>query len=146
MEKIINVSTAAARGEDVKVSQVPLVSRFSGKVDAGQVEQCRYYAAAKKLEGLESSMNAAKKAGDAGALQRMIDANPEAAAIQSGNKIQAAIGKLNKLAVSTVADREAMKQIDEARLEYMKALNEAMKELEQATAKPTIAQRIRVRG
>lgn len=146
LEKIINVSTAAARGEEVRASQVPLFSRFGGRVDEDRVAQSRYFDNVRRLERTENTLNAAKKAGDGEFMGRLLQDRPEAALIQLGNSAQSEVAKLNKLAVSTVGDREALAQIDQARLGRMRALNDAVRALELASDGPTLAQRIRGEG
>ncbi|RZI58709.1 MAG: hypothetical protein EOP14_04730 [Pseudomonas sp.] len=47
------------------------------------------------------------------------------------------------MAVTTVGDRETVEQIDQARQLHMRALNEAMRDLEKSSGKPTLAQRLR---
>lgn len=143
LEKIINVSTAAARGEEVKASQIPLASRFGGSVDEDRVAQSRYFENVRRLERAENTLNAAKKAGDGDFIAQLVKERPEIALVSLGNRVQTEVAKLNKLAVSTVDDRETLQQIDQARLARMRALNEAVRELELAQRGPTIAQRIR---
>ncbi len=144
LEKIINTSTAAVRGDEVKLSQFPLVSRFGGRVDEDRVAQTRYFNNVRSLERTENTLNAAKKAGDGEFIERLLQERPEVALIQLGNTVQAEIAKLNKLAVSTVDDRETLRQIDQARVQRMQALNNAVRELELAKSGPTAAQRMRV--
>lgn len=146
LEKIINMSTAAARGDEVKISQIPLASRFGGRVDADRVAQSRYFDNVRQLERTENTLNASKKAGDGEFMGRLLEERPEVELIQLGNRVQAEIAKLNKLAVSTVGDREALQQIDQARLERMRALNDAVRNLELAKQGPTLAQRVRGEG
>jgi hypothetical protein len=146
LEKIINTSTAAARGEEVKVAQVPLVSRFGGRVDADRVAQSRYFDNVRRLERTENTLNAAKRAGDGEFMVRLLEERPEAELIKFGNKVQAEIAKLNKQAVSIVGDREALQQVDQDRLERMRALNDAVRNLELVKQGPTLAQRVRGEG
>jgi len=146
LEKIINTSTAAARGEEVKVAQVPLVSRFGGRVDADRVAQSRYFDNVRRLERTENTLNVAKRAGDGEFMVRLLEERPEAELIKFGNKVQAEIAKLNKQAVSIVGDREALQQVDQARLERMRALNDAVRNLELVKQGPTLAQRFRGEG
>lgn len=47
------------------------------------------------------------------------------------------------MAVTTVGDRETVEQIDQARQLQMRALNEAMRDLEKSSGKPTLEQRLR---
>lgn len=143
IEKTINASTATARGEKVKSSQIPVAGRFYGEVDDDQVQMSRYFEGAKKLKTLESSLKAAKQAGDVTAMLKMIETHPEIAFIKAQAKVQSEISGLNKLAVSTVKDPETIKVIDKARVEKMKALNGAIEELEKANGKVTLGDRLK---
>ena len=143
VEKSVNASTAAARGDKVKSSQIPVLGRFYGEVDDDQVAMSRYYESDKKLKTLNSSLKAAKGAGDGKALERMLDAHPEAAFAIAESRVQQEIAKLNKLAVQVVKDPAAMREIDQARVAHMKALNEAMAEMEKASGKTTLGDRIK---
>lgn len=143
LEKVVNVSVDASRGKEVEATGVPLAGRFYGKVDAERVEQTRYYDASKNIDRMEGALSAAKKAGDGDAMVRMTEQNPEVAFIHMHNRVQTQISKLNKMAVATINDRETMVAIDKTRVETMRSLNEAMRELEDSTSKPTLAQRLR---
>lgn len=143
IEKTINATTTAASGGKVKSSQIPVLGRFYGEVDDDQVAMTRYYDNSKKLKTLESSLNAAKQAGDGAAMVKMLEEHPEAAFIKSQTKVQSEISKLNKQAVSTVNNPEVMKVIDAARVERMKALTEALEEMERARGKTTLGDRLR---
>lgn len=145
VEKTINASTAAAAGGKVKSSQIPVLGRFYGEVDDDQVAMTRYYEGSKKLKTLESSLNAAKKAGDGAAMVKMLEEHPEAAFIKAQSRVQSEISKLNKAAVGTVDNPEVMKVIDSARVEKMKALTGAIEEMERARGKVTLGDRINPR-
>ncbi|MCY1166226.1 Inorganic Pyrophosphatase [compost metagenome] len=143
IEKTINASTAAAAGGKVKSSQIPVLGRFYGEVDDDQVAMTRYYEGSKKLKTLESSLNAAKKAGDGAAMLKMLEEHPEAAFIKAQSRVQSEISKLNKQAVGIVDNPEVMKVIDSARVEKMKALTDAIEEMERARGKKTLGDRIK---
>lgn len=143
IEKTINSSVKASRGEEVKKSQIPILGRFSGEVQDDDVQKSRYFATAKKLDTLESQFNLAKKSGNAEAVERMITEHPEIALIKAQNKVAASISKLNKLAVTVINDRETMKTVDEARVMNMRALNEAIAQQERAAGKPTPGEKLR---
>jgi hypothetical protein len=121
---------------------VPIVGRFYGEVDPDRVTQNRYFERGTQLDKVQNSLRAAKAAGDGDAMVKMLDQHPEAALIQAHDKVQQHITKLNKLAVSTIDDREMMKTIDEARHAEMRGLNEAFEELEAAQG-PTPGQRLK---
>ena len=137
LEKTINASTAKARGEKVNVSQIPVVGRFAGEVDDDQVQKSRYFESGKKLDKLESSFKAMQKAGDGDAAEKYVEQHPELAMVKPFHHIQTVIGKLNRQAVQTIGDTEAIKDIDQSRVDLMRTLNEAVLEMEKDVAKET---------
>lgn len=139
----LNASTAAARGDKVKMSQIPVAGRFYGEVDADQVQMSRYYDSSNKLKMLESSFKAMTKAGDAEVARKFLDEHPELFMARTAATVQQKVAALNKLAVQTVSDPAMMKQIDEARVANMAALNQAIKAQEDAAGKITPAQKLR---
>lgn len=143
IEKTVNASTAAERGDKVKMSQIPVAGRFYGEVDSDQVQMSRYYDSSNKLKMLESSFKAMTKAGDADAARKFLDEHPELVMARTAATVQQKVAALNKLAVQTVSDPSMMKQIDEARVANMVALNQAIKAQEDAAGKVTLAQKLR---
>lgn len=137
MEKTINASTAASRGEKVKMSQIPLAGRFYGEVNDDQVKTSRYFENSKKIDAVETTMKTIVKAGDSAALDKLQKEHPEIAMIGLGNQVQSAVAKLNKLAVQTINEPETIKQVDANRVEIMDVLNKAVKDLEASTTSPT---------
>lgn len=131
LEKAVDTSSAAAAGDKVKPYAVPIFGRFYGEVDAEQVAKGRYYDRKQKIDTLQNSMRAAKSAGDGEAMLRMIEQHPvEADLAHAQDQVQRRLSKLNRLAASTVDDRETMRAIDQARLAEMQGLNEAFEQLE----------------
>ncbi|APW38430.1 hypothetical protein RD110_15515 [Rhodoferax koreense] len=143
IEKSVNASTAASRGEPVKPSQIPVLGRFYGEVDPDQVQTSRYYESTKRLKTLDSSFKAMAKAGDREALQKFMDENPDVVMAKAVNTIQSKVSALNKIAVQTVGDPAMTKQIDDARVQNMTALNDAIKEMERSTSAPTLGDKLR---
>lgn len=141
LEKGINASTAAARGDKVKTSQIPVVGRFYGEVDPEQVTTSRYFENTRQLRKAESSFKAMAKAGDADAVDDFLKRNPDVVLAQQMNEIQRAIAELNRVAVTTVGDPKQMNDIDAARTQLMGVLNESVKELE--AANPTLGDKLR---
>jgi hypothetical protein len=142
LEKTVDTSHAVAVGDKVKPSGMPIVGRFYGEVDADRVTESRYYDRSRKIDTVQNSLRAANSARDGEAMVKILEEHPEAALIQAQDKVQQRISKLNKLAASTVDDREMMKTIDEARRAEMRGLNEAFQELEAAQG-PTPGQRLK---
>lgn len=142
-EKTINSSVAAARGEKVKMSGIPVAGRFYGEVDDDQAQTSRYFNSARTMRKIESSVKAATKAGDLEAADKIEDRNPEAALIRTFNRTQRAIAALNKEAVQTIGNREEMVQIDKDRAQLMREFNEDLAELERESGKVTLSARLR---
>lgn len=142
LEKVINSSVAASRGEKVPASAVPVLGRFYGAVDKDQVARSRYYEGSKRLETLQGSLKSAKKGGDAATVERLQRTHPEIGLINANNRAQQAIQKLNKQAVEVVGDRETMEAIDQRRFETMRALSDAIRDMERSQRPATIAERL----
>lgn len=143
-EKIVDTTTAKARGEKTSINSVPVASRFYGEVDADRVQQSRYYENVKRVDRVEAAAKAAKKAGDAEAYQRIVNESPLYEVIKPANKVEQAVRKLNKQAVQVIGDREAQAALDAQRVETMKQLNDGIRELEAVRRGPTIADKLRV--
>lgn len=143
LEKSINASTAASRGEPVKPSAIPVVGRFYGEVDNNQVQTSRYFKTGDKLAKMDSSLQAMVKAGDGAAVQAFVEKNPDVVLVKLHRKVGTSIAQLNKLAVQTVGNPEASAQIDQARVGLMSALNQAAENAGKATRKATLADMIK---
>ena len=143
VEKTINASTAASRGEAVKPSGIPVLGRFYGEVDDNQVQMGRYFKTGEKLSKIDSSFKSMVKAGDGEAVQAFVEKNPDIALVQIHRKVGTSIAELNRLAVQTVGDPETLARIDEARVGLMSALNQAAADAGQASRKVTLADMIR---
>lgn len=141
LEKGINASTAAGRGEKVKSSQIPVIGRFYGEVDSDQVATSRYFENSRKLRQTESSFKAMDKAGDATAVDAFIKRTPEVMLIQQMNEVQRSIADLNRLAVITINDPKQMAEIDATRVQLMGILNDSVKKLE--AGQPTLADKLK---
>lgn len=142
-EKTINASTAAARGEKVRMSGIPVAGRFYGEVDDDQTQTSRYFENSRKVRKVESSVKAARKAGDDDTADAIEDRNPEAALIRSYNRTQRALAALNKEAVQIVGDVKEMAVVDKERAQLMREFNEDLEELERESGKITLADRLR---
>lgn len=130
IEKAVDLSMKVPGQKETKPSGIPFIGRFYGETDSDAVAQSRYYKSVDKAKSAESSINLAKAAGDGEAMRRIYEKRPEAKTIPLINRVQPKLAKLNKLAVSQLNDSENIKLIDDARLEWMKATNKAILELE----------------
>lgn len=150
LENGINASTAAGRGEKVKSSQIPVVGRFYGEVDADQVQASRYFENSRTLRKAESSFKAMANAGDAQALEKFVRDRPEFLMAAHMREMQKAISELNKLAVTVIDNPKLMTEIDAARAELMKTANGVVKDMETKTDKergrgPSLGDRLRAK-
>ena len=130
IEKAVDLSMKVPGQKETKVSGIPFIGRFYGETDSDAVAQSRYYKSADKAKSAESSINLAKAAGDGEAMRKIYEKRPEAKTIPLMNRVQPKLSKLNKLAVSQINDSDNIKLIDDARIEWMKATNKAILELE----------------
>lgn len=140
-EKIIDTSVAAARGEKTTPNNIPVASRFYGKVDEDRVEQSRYFNNKRTLEKLRNAEKGAMKAGNEEGVAKL-RANPLHSVLKPAARIDRSIQALNKMAVQVIGNPEEQKAIDDKRTQEMKTLNEAIKAIEQSQRSPTLAERM----
>lgn len=143
LEKSINLMDASSKGDKVQQNKIPVIGRLFGEVDEDAVQKSRFYEFSKKSDKAQAALKAAQKAGDADAVRKMFDDHPELLLGKSQDRITQEIAKLNKLAVMTINDRETLLKLDEARLQYMKSLNEAVRAQEEADNTKTLGKRLR---
>lgn len=130
IEKTVNTSIALAKGDDTKPTGFPVLGRFYGEVDDESVQKSRYYDNLAAIEKAEKMVKAAEKAGDLDTAQRIEEAKPEALLKKEKNRAQKDLRELNKEAMETVGDREAIKTIDAERTEVMRELNSYSREID----------------
>lgn len=131
IEKIINISGAEARGDKVPASKMPVLGRLYGEVDADAVEKSRYFEATKKIMKAKAAETAARKSGDARAIQKMYDERAELLSVNAQREIGKSISDLNKLAIDPARDPEELRAIDQARIARMRALNQVIRSIEE---------------
>lgn len=142
VEKVANMAMPTASQRDIKVTGIPLAGRFYGVADDEQTQSSRYYKNAKDIDKIESSLGAAKKAGDREAVAEM-SKDPLAALVHYNNTVGARLSRLNKMAAQTVNDRARTIQIDRDRTELMRSLNNEVIRMEEKADGPNLAQRMR---
>jgi hypothetical protein len=130
LEKIINLST---KDDAVKSTELPLVGRFTGQVDDDRVQQSRYFKTAKEIDRAQMAIRIAKQKGDGAAMEKIIDRHPEIMFAQAQDRVQRDLSKLNKIAVQVLNNPDEIKDIDKARIETMRGLNESIRELERSS-------------
>lgn len=143
IEKSINLSGAAARGDKVPQSKIPVLGRLWGEVDNDAVDKSRYFESSKAILKAKAAERAAAKAGDADAVQKLYADRPELKAAYTQDQISRAIANLNRLAVSPANDPEQLRQLDEARLLQMRSLNKVIKTIEDSEGKDTPRKKLR---
>jgi hypothetical protein len=143
IERVIDAGANLATGKETKATRIPLTSRFYGEVDADQVEQRRFYEAARKIQRVERSVKAARKAGDGDEAERIAAENEVYQLAGQLEGIQNRLRMLNKRATETINNPAEIKEIDEARTEAMKRLNEEMQALEASRYGNTVGSRLR---
>lgn len=132
LEKVLNASLLTAQGETLKAREVPFGSRFAGEVEDADVQRGRYFKNNARLEKLEAQLKGLSKEGRGEELRALVKDNPEIQLYELNNQVSAELAKLNKLAAQSINDRETLKRIDDARTQYMRALNDKVRELERA--------------
>ncbi|NWF45362.1 hypothetical protein F3K02_08890 [Hydrogenophaga sp. D2P1] len=143
IEKTVNTSIAMSKGEDTKPTGLPVFGRFYGEVDDASVQRSRYYDNLTAIEKAEKLIRAAEKKGDLDAADRIEADKPEAMLKKEKNRAVKDLRELNKEAMETVGDSEAIKALDEERTAVMRELNEAAAEIDAPRRDATLGARLR---
>lgn len=143
IEKTVNTSIAMSKGEDAKPTGLPVFGRFYGEVDDASVQRSRYYDNLTAIEKAEKLIRAAEKKGDLDAADRIESDKPEAMLKKEKNRAVKDLRELNKEAMETVGDSEAIKALDEERTEVMRDLNEAAAEIDAPRRDATLGAKLR---
>lgn len=143
IEKTINASTASARGDKVKASQIPVLGRFYGEVENDDVQRSRYFKTDQEMKKLTSVSRELKKSGTDADMDAYEKKHPELEAVRDWQRAERRIAKLNKLAVETINDPKELRSIDADRAEEMRDLNQTLLDMEKATGKTTPAEEVR---
>jgi hypothetical protein len=140
IEKSTNAVVAKSRGDKVPAHQVPLMAKFVGEVDDDAVQKARFYKSSGKINALEAELKALAAAGRS--TDEFVKDNPLAMLYPLNDKVNSTLAKLNKAVAQSMTDREALKELDAARVETMRALNEQVRALEKASDKVGAAVKI----
>lgn len=143
IEKTVNTSIAMSKGEDTKPTGLPVFGRFYGEVDDASVQRSRYYDNLTAIEKAEKLIRAAEKKGDLDAADRIEADKPEAMLKKEKNRAVKDLRELNKEAMETVGDSEAIKALDEERTAVMRELNEAAEEIDAPRRDATLGAKLR---
>jgi hypothetical protein len=140
IEKSINGVITKSQGGKVPAHQVPLLAKFVGEVDDDAVQKARFYKSSSKISALEAELKALSAKGTD--TDKFVEDNPLSMLYPLNDKINSNLAKLNKAVAENLTDREALKELDAARVETMRALNEQVRELEKASDKASAAAKI----
>lgn len=143
IEKTVNTSIAMSKGEDTKPTGLPVFGRFYGEVDDASVQRSRYYDNLTAIEKAEKLIRAAEKKGDLDAADRIEADKPEAMLKKEKNRAVKDLRELNKEAMETVGDSEAIKALDEERTAVMRELNESAREIDAPRRDATLGAKLR---
>lgn len=143
IEKTVNTSIDAAKGQPVKASGVPVLGRFYGEVDDANVQRSRYFDNLREIETLERKIRAADKAGDTVAAERMEADGVVVEASRAARRAKKDIRDLNNEAMETIGNGAALRAIDEERTAVMRDLNDEVDEIKRETRGPTLGDRLR---
>lgn len=143
IEKTVNTSIDAAKGQPVKSSGVPVLGRFYGEVDDANVQRSRYFDNLREIETLERKIRAADKAGDVDAATRMEADGTVVDASRAARRAKKEITALNREAMETIGDGAALRDLDAERTEVMRELNTEVDEIRQEKRGPTPGERLR---
>lgn len=143
IEKTVNTSIAMSKGEDAKPTGLPVFGRFYGEVDDASVQRSRYYDNLTAIEKAEKLIRAAEKKGDLDAADRIEADKPEAMLKKEKNRAVKDLRELNKEAMETVGDSEAIKALDEERTAVMRELNDAAREIDAPRRDATLGAKLR---
>jgi hypothetical protein len=143
IEKTVNTSIDAAKGQPVKTSGVPVLGRFYGEVDDANVQRSRYFDNLREIETLERKIRAADKAGDVDAATRREADGTVIEASRAARRAKKEITALNREAMETIGDGPALRELDSERTEVMRELNTEVDEIRQEKRGPTPGERLR---
>ena len=146
IEKTVDASTLASRGEKVNPGRLPVVGRFYGEVDDDRTQASRYYEADRKLKKMDLTMGVLKKKATDEEIDAFEAKNPLLEVKRDWQIAKKHLSKLNKAAVETINDPVAMKELDKERTDEMRELNDAIVEMEKASGKVTLRDRVKAAG
>ena len=141
-EKLVDSTISAAKGEGVKPAGVPLLGRFYGEVDDAQVQTRRYHDNLKWIERAENVLAAAESKGDGDKVNQVAKERPEVALKDAKSQVESKIKDLNKKAMQTIDNPEAIKNLDEVRTNVMRVLNDAAAEVDRPRREATLGGKI----
>lgn len=135
LEKSVDGAILLSQGQAVPVRRIPLGGRFSGEVDADEITRTRYFANEKRIEALRVQVKGLVEGERDAELDKLYDHEPLAQLIKLSDKVDSRIAKINALSMRwDLNNPTQLAENDKTRAELMRALNEAVKELEKESA------------
>jgi len=130
--KIARGVEAAATGEELATYNIPIAGRLIGNVQQKAAQTTRFYENIKRLNEHQAEIEGRMLKGED--ISEYINQNPEASMYQVGDKIYSKISKLRqvkKALQESGAERDSIRNIDDAMLNLMTSLNQLYGEARQ---------------
>jgi len=127
--KIGKAGTALATGEELSTSNVPVVGRMIGNSNQKSAETARFYENIKRLNEHKAEIEGRAKSDQE--IDAYMEKHPESALYQEAGKFYKQISDLHKAKKELKlmgADKEDIKALDDAALEYMVVVNEIVRD------------------
>ena len=127
--KIGKAGSALATGEELSTSNVPIVGRMIGNANQKSAETARFYENIKRLNEHKAEIEGRAKSDQE--IDVYMEKHPESALYQEAGKFYKQISDLHKAKKELKlmgADKEDIKALDDAALEYMVVVNEIVRD------------------
>jgi hypothetical protein len=127
--KIGKAVSALATGEELSTSNVPVVGRMIGNANQRSAETARFYENIKRLNEHKAEIEGRAKSDQE--IDAYMEKHPESALYEEAGKFYKQISDLHKAKKELKlmgADKEDIKALDDAALEYMVVVNEIVRD------------------
>ena len=127
--KIGKAGSALATGEELSTSNVPIVGRMIGNANQRSAETARFYENIKRLNEHKAEIEGRAKSDQE--IDAYMEKHPDSALYQEAGKFYKQISDLHKAKKELKlmgADKEDIKALDDAALEYMVVVNEIVRD------------------
>lgn len=127
--KVGKAGTALATGEELSTSNVPVVGRMIGNSNQRSAETARFYENIKRLNEHKAEIEGRAKSDQE--IDAYMEKHPDSALYQEAGKFYKQISDLHKAKKELKlmgADKEDIKALDDAALEYMVVVNEIVRD------------------
>jgi hypothetical protein len=133
VNKAIGAAGAAARGDDVPTSKIPLIGRFYGNAEGPNAVRTAYFENIKRLNAHENEVKGRSRPGGAGDVAGYYARHPEAVLWQAANREGNAIANMQKARREMEKmgiERERLREMDRLIAQRMQAFNDLVKSVE----------------